>query len=107
MKLSYMDRKDFIKTSSIIIAGEILLPDISCTTDNKTTMRRNWAGNYSYKAPNIHEPKSVEELQELVKKAGKQKALGSRHCFNDIADSPQTQISTRALNRIIALDKAK
>jgi len=107
MKLAYMNRKDFIKTSSLLIAAEMLLPEISCKTDNKTAIRNNWAGNYSYKAPNIHEPKSVEELQELVKKAGKQKALGSRHCFNDIADSPQTQISTRALNRIIALDKVK
>ena len=85
----------------------MLLPDMSCTTDKKTTIRNNWAGNYSYKAPNFYEPKSVEELQELVKKLGKQKALGSRHCFNDIADSPQSQISTRALNKVIALDKDK
>jgi len=85
----------------------MLLPDMSCTTDKKTTIRNNWAGNYSYKAPNFYEPKSVEELQELVKKLGKQKALGSRHCFNDIADSPQNQISTRALNKVIALDKDK
>ena len=107
MKLAHMDRKDFIKASSLIIAAEMLLPDMSCTTDKKTTIRNNWAGNYSYKAPNFYEPKSVEELQELVKKLGKQKALGSRHCFNDIADSPQSQISTRALNKVIALDKDK
>jgi xylitol oxidase len=75
MKLTHMNRKDFIRTSSLLIAAEMLLPDMSCTTDKKTTIRNNWAGNYSYKAPNFYEPKSVEELQELVKKLGKQKAL--------------------------------
>ena len=67
----------------------------------------NWAGNYTYKARNYHEPASVEELQQLVKKPGKQKGLGSRHCFNDIADSPENQISTRKLNRIVNLDTSK
>ena len=68
--------------------------------------RKNWAGNYQYKAQHLHEPSSVEEVQELVKKLDKQKALGSRHCFNDIADSPKHQISTRKLNKIVQLDGA-
>ncbi len=67
-------------------------------------MRSNWAGNYTYKAENFYEPASAEELQQLVKKLDKQKALGSRHCFNNIADSPKNQISTAKLNRIVKLD---
>jgi xylitol oxidase len=49
---------------------------------------RNWAGNHRYAARRIHRPRSVEELQELVAGAGAIKALGTRHCFNDIADFP-------------------
>jgi len=49
----------------------------------------------------------VEELQQLVKKLDKQKALGSRHCFNDIADSPKNQISTRQLNKVMSVDTDK
>lgn len=68
-------------------------------------MRSNWAGNYQYKAEHLHEPKSVEEVQTLVKKLDQQKALGSCHCFNDIADSPANQISTAKLNQVVSIDE--
>ena len=99
-----MQRKDFIKTSSLLLAGGVLTPYVACNNNKKESIRQNWAGNYSYKADNYYEPASREELQELVKKLDKQKALGSRHCFNDIADSPKNQISTRKLNKIIELN---
>jgi len=102
-----MKRKDFLKTSSLLLAGGAMAPYMSCTSPNKESKRMNWAGNYTYNAGNYYEPSSVEELQQLVKKQGKQKALGSRHCFNNIADSPESQISTRQLNRIVHLDTEK
>jgi alditol oxidase len=52
------------------------------------TTERNWAGNYGYRAPVAVSPRSVQELQEAVAGAEKIRALGSRHSFNDIADSP-------------------
>ncbi|MGM9470390.1 D-arabinono-1,4-lactone oxidase [Pseudarthrobacter sp. YS3] len=51
---------------------------------------RNWAGNYSYGAPRLVRPASMEELQQLVAGSEHVRALGSRHSFNDIADSPGT-----------------
>src|SRR4030095_16371790 len=99
--------KDFIKTSGILLAAGALAPEISCNTKKSEIKRMNWAGNYSYKAENYYERASVEEVQELVKKLDKQKTLGSRHCFNDIADSPKNQISTRHLNKMINLDADK
>ena len=69
------------------------------------TPRRNWAGNYQYEAIDLYRPQNVAEIQELVTTLDKVKALGSRHCFNDIADSPSAQISTENLNRIVSLDK--
>jgi len=102
-----MKRKEFIKTSSLLCAGGLLTPNLSCNTKNEETVRKNWAGNYTYKADNYYEPASVDELQQLVKKIDKQKALGSRHCFNDIADSPKSQISTRLLKKVTNLDSEK
>lgn len=102
-----MKRKEFIKTSSLLLAGGAVGPYMSCNTKKQEITRKNWAGNYAYKADNYYEPASAEELQELVKKLDKQKALGSRHCFNDIADSPKNQISTRRLNRMLRLDTDK
>src|SRR5215471_2161065 len=102
-----MERKDFIKTSSLLLAGGMLTPHLSCNDSSQQTVRKNWAGNYTYQAENYYEPQSADELRELVKKLDKQKTLGSRHCFNDIADSPKNQISVRKLNKIVHLDPDK
>ncbi|CAN5263859.1 FAD-binding protein [soil metagenome] len=49
----------------------------------------NWAGYHEYAATALHRPTSIEELQEVVAGAPKVRALGSRHSFNDIADSAE------------------
>lgn len=64
----------------------------------------NWAGNYFYGATQIHEPDRIEQIQELVHRSSKLKALGTRHSFNDIADSPGDIISLKRFNKIIRLD---
>ena len=87
-----------------MIAGSFLPTMISCKQEAKA-VRKNWAGNYTYKAQNLHQPNTVEEVQALVKKLNQQKALGSCHCFNDIADSPLDQISTLNLNKLVSLDE--
>ncbi len=100
-----MKRKDFIKTSSLLVAGGMLAP-YACSPEKKQqSIRKNWAGNYTYQAENLHQPTSVEEVQDLIRKLDKQKALGSKHCFNNIADSPMNQISTRLLDKIVNLDE--
>ena len=48
---------------------------------------RNWAGNYSYRAEVLHQPRTLEELQELIAASPRIRALGTRHSFTDIADS--------------------
>jgi xylitol oxidase len=49
---------------------------------------QNWAGNHAYRADSVLTPHTVDEVREAVAAATHVKALGSRHCFNDIADSP-------------------
>jgi xylitol oxidase len=65
---------------------------------------RNWAGNIAYAASAIAAPRTVAELQDVVRAAGKVRALGSRHSFNTIADTSGTLVSMRGLNRVIAID---
>jgi len=67
---------------------------------------RNWAGNIEYSTPHIHHPHSVEEVQTLVRQLKKCRVLGTRHCFNRIADSEHHLISTGWLNNVISLDPA-
>jgi alditol oxidase len=65
----------------------------------------NWAGNYSYRAGKVHHPETVEQIQDLVRRTNsKLKVLGSRHSFNDIADSPGELICLDRLHRTLAFD---
>lgn len=69
-----------------------------------TPVRRTWAGNRTYGAPALAEPGSVEELQELVANTARVHALGSRHSFNAVADSPGTQVSLAHLDPTVTVD---
>jgi xylitol oxidase len=100
-----MKRKEFLKTSSALVAGSFLPPLSYQQMHPDEANRKNWAGNYTYQAEHLHEPQSVSEIPDLVKKLERQKPLGSRHCFNNIADSPLNQISTRHLNKVVAINK--
>ena len=66
----------------------------------------NWAGNYRYTAAAIHRPRTLEAVQEVVAGASKIRALGSRHSFNAIADSPGSLISLEDLDSGIRIDPA-
>lgn len=61
----------------------------------------NWAGTYSARARRLHEPASVEELQEIVAAARHLRVVGSRHCFNGIFDSGDELVSLAKLPRSV------
>jgi xylitol oxidase len=65
----------------------------------------NWAGNLAYRAERVHRPSSVDELRALVASAPRLKALGTRHCFNDIADTEGgDQVDVSALPPLLEMD---
>ena len=66
----------------------------------------NWAGNYVYRAGVVHHPGSVEELQELVAGSPRIRALGTRHCFNDLADDPAALVALDGLEVAPEIDEA-
>ena len=68
------------------------------------TALANWSSNYTYRAPRVHLPDSIEQVQEIVAGADRVKALGSRHCFNDIADTSGDLIDTSALSDGLLVD---
>jgi alditol oxidase len=67
---------------------------------------KNWAGSYDYRARRLLEPRSVEELRELVWRASAIRALGTRHAFNDIGDTDGDLVSLRSLPRRVEVDQA-
>ncbi|WP_026378634.1 D-arabinono-1,4-lactone oxidase [Agromyces italicus] len=76
--------------------------------DTSAGAGRNWAGNLEYGAARVVRPRSVPELQELLAGGGagaggtgRFRALGSRHSFNDLADTNGTLIETDGLPVVI------
>jgi hypothetical protein len=62
---------------------------------------RNWAGTYAYRAKALHRPSTLEALHEIVARAPKLRALGSRHSFSGIGDSDEL-VSVDGLPPVIA-----
>jgi alditol oxidase len=68
---------------------------------------RNWAGNHTYVAERVHRPTSVEELREIVAGLDRVRALGTRHSFNDVADTPGDLVSMLRMPDVIELDETR
>ncbi|WEG09540.1 FAD-binding protein [Microbacterium horticulturae] len=64
----------------------------------------NWAGNHHYRATRFAEPQSVDELAALITDSPAVRVIGSRHSFNDIADSDDLLISTTGLPTSVEID---
>ncbi len=110
-----MDKRAFLKTSSLLVGSALAFPLPGCqgpasknnsTGADTTAPLKNWAGNLEYSTGNVHYPKTVEEVQAVVKKCDQLKGLGSRHSFNRIADSDKNQVSLKNMNKVVSLDKA-
>ena len=96
-----MDKRTFIKLSAAMLATPSGLAVGSAKPDDKL---KNWAGNYQYGTDKLEPAKSVEDVQKLVKKHAKVKVLGTRHCFNGIADSTANLLSLAQMDRVVELD---
>jgi xylitol oxidase len=66
---------------------------------------KNWAGNYAYGAERLHRPATIEQVQEIVAGAPGLRVLGSRHSFNDIADSSEL-VTLEAMPMDLVVDRA-
>ena len=69
-------------------------------------MLTNWAGNHTYDAERVHQPTTVEELQQIVAAADRVRALGTRHAFTDLADTSGTLVSMLDLPADVEVDEA-
>jgi len=98
-----MKRKTFIKLSSAMAIAPFLSSFDEMTRQEKL---KNWAGNLTYSTGNVFYPKTVSEVQALVKKCDRLRGLGTRHCFNTIADSKYNLVSSSKMNNVLSLDTA-
>lgn len=65
---------------------------------------RNWSGTYEYRAQAVEAPDSIARVQQLVEQHPRVRALGTRHSFNDLADTVGVLITTTAIPPAFELD---
>ena len=68
---------------------------------------KNWAGNFQYGAKEILAPRSLDELQSMVEGNARIRAIGSRHSFNNLADSQEVLLTTEKLRKVIEIESSK
>ena len=65
----------------------------------------NWAGNISFSDAKTLHPKSVAELQNVVKTNPRVRTRGSAHCFNTIADTTAVAVLLDQIPHDFAIDR--
>ncbi len=65
----------------------------------------NWAGNQTYSASLLKQVSSEAAIRSHIERGGPFKVLGTRHCFNTIADSRHQFLSLSSMDRVIDLDR--
>jgi xylitol oxidase len=99
-----MNKRTFIK----LFAAAIAIPAVSRLLAWAGGERlKNWAGNLKYSTDRLYAATALEQVRDYVKKENKLKVLGTRHCFNNIADSTDGFLSLKPMDKVIAVDLAK
>jgi xylitol oxidase len=96
-----MNKRTFIRLVSAVMAGPAISPLLAWATKDKL---KNWAGNLEYSTDRLYSANSLEEVRSYVKKQNKLKVLGTRHCFNNIADSTDNFLSLKSMDKVVALE---
>jgi alditol oxidase len=65
----------------------------------------NWAGNIQYSTDTLKTVDSLEQVRAFVRSQEKFKVLGTRHCFNRIADSKKEFLSLKNMDKVVSIDK--
>jgi xylitol oxidase len=96
-----MDKRVFLKLLSAAMSTPVLSPLFAYAAGDQL---KNWAGNVQYGSDRLYSATSMEQAQEFVRKHTRLKVLGTRHCFNHIADSNDEFLSLRSMDKVLALD---
>jgi xylitol oxidase len=98
----------FLKLSAAIMSGSSWAQLLGRATDELASDGEltNWAGNYRYGTDDLHRLTSIEQIRKFVKQHDSLKVLGTRHCFNGIADSKHHLISLKQMDQVVSLDPA-
>jgi xylitol oxidase len=98
-----MNKRTFLGLFGGAIASSLVSRLSGRAADDKL---KNWAGNLEYSTDRLYSANSMEQLRSYVMKQSRLKVLGTRHCFNNIADSTHNLLSLKSMDDVVALDPA-
>ncbi|HET7889980.1 MAG TPA: FAD-binding protein [Candidatus Sulfotelmatobacter sp.] len=98
-----MNKRAFLKFFAAVLASPALS---SLFTRAASEKLKNWAGNLQYGTDRLYSATSLAQVRDYVKKENKFKVLGTRHCFNNIADSANSFLSLKSMDEVVDLDAA-
>lgn len=96
-----MNKRTFLKLFSAMMTAPVISPLLTWAWEDKL---KNWAGNLEYSTERLYPADSLDQVRTFVKQQSKLKVLGTRHCFNNIADSKHQFLSLKAMDQVVALD---
>jgi xylitol oxidase len=99
-----MNKRSFIKLFAATLASPAIMRLLAWAGQKELS---NWAGNIEFSTDRIQTSTSLEQVQAYVKTQNKLKVLGTRHCFNNIANSKDVFLSLKPMDNVIAIDAAK
>jgi xylitol oxidase len=91
-----------VELSSLLLATPVLSPVLSWALGGRL---KNWAENVEYSTEQMYSADSLEQIKNVVKAQQNLKVLGTRHCFNRIADSTHSFLSLKPMDKVAALDR--
>ena len=97
-------KRSFLKMLSSVAAGPIVAPVSKMLAKGTLT---NWSGNIIYSTDHLEHAASVDDVKKVIHSQQKMKALGTRHCFNTIADSRDCLLTFERMQEMSLDTKAR
>src|SRR6266481_400580 len=96
-----MNKRTFFKLLAVLVSNRAISPVFAWAAGERLT---NWAGNLVYGTDRLYSANSLQQVRDYVKRESNLKVLGTRHCFNNIADSTHNLLSLKAMDEVVELD---
>jgi alditol oxidase len=96
-----VNKRTFLRVLTSLLATPVVSSILAWALGDKL---QNWAGNFEYSTERLYSANSLEQVRDFVRKQASLKVLGTRHCFNKIADSTHYLLSLKAMDKVVTLD---
>jgi xylitol oxidase len=98
---SAVNKRTFLNLLSAAMASPVVAPLSTWAEKQRLT---NWAGNITYSTDQVEEAASIEQIRAVLRAQDKVKVLGTRHCFNSIADSRHHLLSLKPMDEMAGIN---